>query len=67
MNVDVVAIANSAGFSITNEDLNSGRQSLFDEELEAAAGGTGVLRCDVLSAQLSNIALCCFNQGFIGN
>ncbi|KZR66894.1 MULTISPECIES: Nif11-like leader peptide family natural product precursor [Prochlorococcus] len=36
---DVVAIAKAAGFTITTEDLNSHRQNLSDEELEAVAGG----------------------------
>ena len=35
----VVAIAKSAGFSITTEDLNSDRQNLTDDELEGVAGG----------------------------
>ncbi len=37
---DVVAIAKSAGFSITTEDLKAHRQDLSDEELENVAGGT---------------------------
>ena len=42
---DVVAIAKSAGFSITTEDLKAHRQhrqnqTLSDEELESVAGGT---------------------------
>ena len=36
---DPVAIAKSAGFSITTEDLNSHRQNLSDAELEGVAGG----------------------------
>ena len=38
---DVVAIAKAAGFSITTEDLNTHRQNLSDEELEAVTGGGG--------------------------
>ena len=37
---DVVAIAKSAGFSISTEDLNTYRENLSDEELEGVAGGT---------------------------
>ena len=36
---DVVAIAKAAGFTITTEDLNSHRQNLSADELEAASGG----------------------------
>ncbi|KZR66893.1 MULTISPECIES: Nif11-like leader peptide family natural product precursor [Prochlorococcus] len=36
---DVVAIAQSAGFAITTEDLNTQRQTLSDDELEGMAGG----------------------------
>ena len=41
---DVVAIAKTAGFSITTEDLKAHRQnkSLSDAELENAAGGRGL-------------------------
>ena len=36
---DPVAIAKSAGFSITTEELKAHRQTLSDDELEGAAGG----------------------------
>ncbi len=38
---DPVAIAKSAGFSITTEDLQSHRENLSDDELEDVAGGSG--------------------------
>ncbi|KZR77290.1 Nitrogen fixation protein of unknown function [Prochlorococcus marinus str. MIT 1320] len=38
---DVVSIAKAAGFLITTEDLNTHRQNLSDEELEALTGGGG--------------------------
>ena len=41
---DVVAIAKAAGFSITTEDLNSREQTVRDDELEGAAGGTGTVK-----------------------
>jgi len=36
---DPVAIAKSAGLSITTEDLNSDSRELSDKELESVAGG----------------------------
>ena len=36
---DVVAIAKTAGFSISTEDLNTHRKTLSVDELEAVAGG----------------------------
>jgi predicted ribosomally synthesized peptide with nif11-like leader len=39
---DVVAIAKSAGFSITTEDLKS-LQPLSEDELEGMAGGKGTM------------------------
>ncbi|WP_236066130.1 MULTISPECIES: Nif11-like leader peptide family natural product precursor [Prochlorococcus] len=36
---DVVAIAKTAGFAITTEDLKEHRKTLPDEELESVAGG----------------------------
>ena len=59
---DVVAIAKAAGFSITTEDLNSYRQNLYDQELEAASGGGACrrdpsvgnrLRCDDLWSKVA--------------
>ncbi len=40
-----VAIAKSAGFSISIEDLNAYRENLSDEELEGVAGGVGLVGC----------------------
>ena len=45
---DVVAIAKAAGFAITTEDLNSYRQNLSDQELEAASGGASTPGCMTL-------------------
>ena len=36
---DPVAIAKSAGFSITTEDLQSHRENVSDDEIEGVAGG----------------------------
>ena len=37
---NIIAIAKTAGFSINTEELVAHRQTLSDEDLEAAAGGT---------------------------
>ena len=52
---DPVAIAKAAGFAITTEDLNSHRQNLSDEDLEAAAGGR---QLDACSTFLTPVSLC---------
>ena len=44
----VVAIAKAAGFAITTEGLNSYRQNLSDQELEAASGGASTPGCMTL-------------------
>lgn len=36
---DVIAIAKSAGFSITTDDIAAHRQNMSDAELEGVAGG----------------------------
>ena len=44
----VVAIAKTAGFTITTEDLNSQRQNLTEDALEGVAGGGTATGCTQL-------------------
>ena len=57
---DVVAIAKAAGFVITTEDLESYRNNLSDEELEAVAGGdsTNAYTCKGKACWSVNPAIC---------
>ena len=52
---DPVAIAKSAGFSITTEDLQSHRENVSDDELEGVAGGLRTLSY----LQTRSLEACC--------
>ena len=53
---DVIAIAKAAGFTIKQQDLHAAASELSDEDLEAAAGGTGTPN-PLLSFTLSAIMI----------